>query len=242
MDLGLPQNRQRIIIVGVSKKLTAGTSYDLSQIRLAPPEDFCDLPEEELENVHREKKWPLITKHGKSFPSWGVAYDSKFIGLNLQKFSLAKPSVRLHQVLEDDPAPEFDFTASTLQRIPSNSEVNRYVGGVEIISNQGGGARMGYTIFGVNGVAPTLTAATSRHYERYKVNGRYRRLTNVEYARIQGFPDEHCKEVSVYDQYALFGNAVPPPLVKWVFERIEGAGSAPPVVVRKQLELAGLTS
>jgi DNA (cytosine-5)-methyltransferase 1 len=184
----------------------------------------------------------LITKHGKSFPFVGpIASGSKFFGLNLDTFSLAKPHIRLSSVLEESPSSDFDFTESTLQRIHSNTEVNRYVGGVEIISNQGGGARMGYTIFGISGVAPTLTAATSRHYERYKINGRYRRLTNTEYARIQGFPDDHCREVAVYDQYALFGNAVPPPLIQWVFERIKDPGCPPPVVIRKQMELANLT-
>jgi DNA (cytosine-5)-methyltransferase 1 len=95
---------------------------------------------------------------------------------------------------------------------------------------------MGYTIFGTSGLAPTLTAATSRHYERYKINGRYRRLTNIEYARIQGFPDNHCREVSIYDQYGLFGNAVPPPIVKWVLGRLQSAGTAPPQPSSKQLE------
>ena len=74
---------------------------------------------------------------------------------------------------------------------------------------------MGYTVFGINGVAPTLTATPSRHYERYHIGNRYRRLTNIEYARIQGFADDHCASVSVYNQYALFGNAVPPPMAKW---------------------------
>ncbi len=79
---------------------------------------------------------------------------------------------------------------------------------------------MGYTIFGINGIAPTLTSTTSRHYERYKIGDRYRRLTNVEYARIQGFSDAHCRIVPIYDQYALFGNAVPPPMVKWVMRQL----------------------
>ena len=139
-----------------------------------------------------------------------------------------------------NPAPEFDFTESTLLRLCNNSEVNRYVGGVQIISNQGGGARMGYTIFGINGVAPTLTSATSRHYERYKINARYRRLTNIEYARIQGFPDDHCREISVYDQYGLYGNAVPPPMVKWVLGRLQSAGVTPPECKVNQLELKEL--
>jgi DNA (cytosine-5)-methyltransferase 1 len=240
MNLGLPQNRQRVIILGISKHLTASSFYDLSQIRLAPTEDFPQVCDRDLERVHRESKWSLITKHEKSFPSWGIAYDSKFVGLDLETFTHASPPVRLCNVLEQNPASEFDFTESTLQRLSENSEVNRYVGGVEIISNQGGGARMGYTIFGIEGIAPTLTAATSRHYERYKINGRYRRLTNIEYARIQGFPDDHCKEVSVYDQYGLYGNAIPPPMVKWVFGRLHVVGTTPPVPNSKQLELKEL--
>jgi DNA (cytosine-5)-methyltransferase 1 len=99
---------------------------------------------------------------------------------------------------------------------------------------------MGYTIFGVNGIAPTLTAATSRHYERYKVGAGYRRLTNVEYARIQGFADGHCREVPVYDQYSLFGNAVPPPLVKWVLQKLAAPGASPPRASVTQLDLEGV--
>ena len=38
-------------------------------------------------------------------------------------------------------------------------------------------------------------------------------------ARIQGFPDNHCQAASTYDQYPLYGNAVPPAMVKWVIER-----------------------
>jgi DNA (cytosine-5)-methyltransferase 1 len=79
---------------------------------------------------------------------------------------------------------------------------------------------MGYTVFGIHGVAPTLTSTTSRHYERYSINGRFRRLTDVEYARIQGFPDHHCHLAPLYDRYALYGNAVPPAMVYWVIDRI----------------------
>lgn len=240
MHFGLPQNRQRVIIVGISKGLTVTDtdSFDLSQVRLAPQVDFAEVTDPELDRIHQESRWPLITKHGKSFPSWGIACGPKFIGVDLDEFTMTMKPVQLSEVLEANVPPEFDFTESTLERITSNSEVNRYVGGVEIISNQAGGARMGYTIFGINGVAPTLTAATSRHYERYQINGRYRRLTNIEYARIQGFPDGHCREVSVYDQYGLFGNAVPPPLVKWVMQRLNQPGSPPPHPKKRQLELA----
>jgi DNA (cytosine-5)-methyltransferase 1 len=122
--------------------------------------------------------------------------------------------------LENEVDSRFDFTATTQQWIHKNKAVERLVDGVQILSNQNGGARMGYTIFGVKGVAPTLTATASRHYERYRVGNIYRRLTNVEYARIQGFPDDHCRGISLYDQYALYGNAVPPPMAEWVLRRL----------------------
>jgi DNA (cytosine-5)-methyltransferase 1 len=242
MHFGLPQNRQRLIIIGTSKDVAKSCSYDLSRISLALPQDFVGSTDEQLAKVHSEHKWTEIKRHGKSFPLWGVACGSAFTGLNLETFSSAMPLVRLKDVLEKNPSPSFDFTESTLQRLSENAEVNRYVGGVEIISNQAGGARMGYTIFGVDGVAPTLTAATSRHYERYRIDGRYRRLTNIEYARIQGFSDDHCREVSIYDQYSLYGNAVPPPLVKWVFKRLSEGGATPPTPHSHQLELNAFTA
>ncbi|CAD5978192.1 Modification methylase Sau3AI [Planktothrix tepida] len=91
---------------------------------------------------------------------------------------------------------------------------------MEILYNQDGGARLGYTIFGVNGVASTLTASTSRHYERYQIGNKFRRLTPIEYARLMGFPDNWCRVAKIYDQYALFGNAVVTICIEWICQRI----------------------
>ncbi len=109
---------------------------------------------------------------------------------------------------------------TTNHRIKGSVFVNRLVDGVRILYNQNGGARMGYTVFGTDGIAPTLTASHSRHYERYKVGSRYRRLTNKEYARLQGFPDDHCSIASAFNQYILYGNAVPPPLAEWAISQV----------------------
>jgi DNA (cytosine-5)-methyltransferase 1 len=35
-----------------------------------------------------------------------------------------------------------------------------------------------------------------------------------------GFPDDWCREAKIYDQYALFGNAIVPACVEWVCLRI----------------------
>jgi DNA (cytosine-5)-methyltransferase 1 len=223
MHLGLPQNRQRVFLLGVlansnSPFSESGTRLDAS--RLATSAELSCIQARKLEDAVDLRRWQSIESHGSRFPSWGLAFDGRFFGHDLRTFSECSAQRTLGDVLEQGVDASFDFTETTRKWVGKNTTVNRFVQGVEILSNQAGGARMGYTIFGVNGVAPTLTSTTSRHYERYLIDGRYRRLTNVEYARIQGFQDDHCRVASVYDQYALFGSAVPPPMAKWVLQRI----------------------
>jgi DNA (cytosine-5)-methyltransferase 1 len=226
VHFGLPQNRQRVFITGIreGRNQNGNGKHDTTiPARLASPEDLATLSARQLAWIGSPDEWTDIGSHGVQFPHWGLAKDGKFFAANLQEFSAKTPLVLLKSVLQDEVPDEFDFTESTLERLGANTAVDRFVDGVEVLSNQGGGARMGYTIFGIDGVAPTLTSTTSRHYERYKIGDKYRRLTNIEYARIQGFPDDHCSAVTVYDQYALFGNAVPPPMAEWVIGKVTTA-------------------
>jgi len=230
MHFGLPQNRQRVFIIGVHERALASPAKLFDgpvPLRLATAEDIANRDGRLFDAVWDPPAWKPIETHVGRFPSWGMARSGRFIAAGLSSFSAALPPVMLSEVLQGLVSDEFDFTETTLKWIAANTPVNRFVQGVEILSNQAGGARMGYTIFGTNGVAPTLTSTTSRHYERYRVGDRYRRLTNTEYARIQGFPDDHCGVVSVYDQYALFGNAAPPPMAGWVFDRLTIPGLLP---------------
>lgn len=218
---GLPQNRERVFIVG---ELTTHNDYrppdaEYCPIKLAVRGDLFGLGERRR-MLFKASSWRSLARFKRRFPTWGVASRGAMLGSDLKAFNEASPPVLLASVLEPRVAASFDFTDATLERLSHNTPVDRFVHGVEILSNQRGGARMGYTILGVNGVAPTLTSTTSRHYERYKVGNRYRRLTNVEYARIQGFPDDHCGALSVHDQYAFIGNAVPPPMAAWVLNRL----------------------
>ncbi|HBB31797.1 MAG TPA: DNA (cytosine-5-)-methyltransferase [Cyanobacteria bacterium UBA8803] len=217
MHFGLPQNRQRVVILGALDK---DKPRDFPIIRLASAEDLADLSNSLIKTLTCLDRWISIQAHSQKFPNWGLAQAGRFVGCNLTRFSEAMLPVPLSRVLESDAEPQFDFTESTLKRIKDSTPVNDFVQGVQILYNQVGGARMGYTVFGIDGVAPTLTSTTSRHYERYKIGNQYRRLTNVEYARIQGFPDNHCEGISIYDQYALFGNAMPPVMAGWVIDRV----------------------
>ena len=232
MDFGLPQNRQRIFITGI--RIAGAPQY----VRLVRKTELEELPNEVLFKIRNYSSWASISDHGKAFPNWGLAYQGRFSGASINNFAEKMPSVLLKDVLQDEVPPEFDFTDATKTRMDQSKVIQKYVQGVEIISNQEGGARMGYTIFGTNGVAPTLTASSSRHYERYRIGNKYRRLTNVEYARIQGFPDDHCRAATVYTQYELIGNAVPPQMASWVIGRLLNDGIAvPDHNTTKQMEI-----
>lgn len=216
VHFGLPQNRQRVFITGIRKDLI----QKIPTIKLATTSDLDCLSEYQMDSLMHTDDWNDIEKRGNKFSFWGVAYKNKYFAANLSMFSDAIEMKPLKSLLEEKSDPRYDFTESTIERIERSEYVNRFYEGVQILYNQGGGARMGYTVFGIEGIAPTLTATQSRHYERYKIDDRFRRLTNVEYARLQGFQDMHCKSISPYDQYALYGNAVPPPMTKWTIKKL----------------------
>lgn len=218
--LGLAQNRERIFIIGTH----IDSKTVIPCVKLANDKDLTHILRKKYDMFTDCRKWKNISQYAKKFPSWGIAFQEKFFGYSPEDFSEKMPLRTLRTVLQENTDNSFDYTEETLERIKQSRWVNKYVNGVQILYNQGGGARMGYTVFGTDGIASTLTASTSRHYERYLINNRYRRLTNTEYARLQGFPDDHCKAVSVYDQYALYGNAVPPQMVKWVLKKLLSEG------------------
>ena len=213
-SFGLPQNRQRVVIVGRRMKDT-----DSARISLASHEDLANVIRHDLDGLQDISSWPTIEKHRKRFPTWGLSFNGRVYACDLDGFSSAVETPSLDTILENSPSEDFFMDESTAERIKTSVFVNKLVDGVRLLYNQKGGARMGYTVFGTDGIAPTLTASHSRHYERYKIGSRYRRLTNKEYARLQGFPENHCSGATVFNQYGLYGNAVPPPLARWAIER-----------------------
>lgn len=214
ISFGLPQNRKRVLIIG-----TRMPSICDARISLVSHEDLKSVIRRDLSGLQRAETWRPIGKHRTKFPSWGLCYKGCFYACDIDGFADSIDIPDLVSLLEKTPPDEFYMDETTRERIKSSVFVNKLVDGVRILYNQKGGARMGYTVFGTDGVAPTLTASHSRHYERYQVGSRYRRLTNKDYARLQGFPDDHCSITTTFNQYGLYGNAVPPPLAHWVIAR-----------------------
>ena len=239
MWFGLPQHRERIILIGRKSHNLQSYFYSSQLYSSKQDENLNHIRKIQLECSQLHK----IQEHRSKFQNWGLAWEDSVIDQHIEiPVCQANPNIRLHHLLEKNPASDFFFTKDTLERIKNSEEVNRYFNGVEILYNQKGGARMGYSIFGIHGVSPTLTSTTSRHYERYKVGEEYRRLTNIEYARLQGFPDSHCDGISPYHQYTLLGNAVPPNLIQWVMSRLINDQFLPVEIEQarssKQLELS----
>ena len=215
---GVAQSRQRVFIVGSRRKpSTIGASSALLTTR---DEAWSRLNRVDLDSVMKP-----ICGPGFSVRNWGVAFEGRGFSHKLDFIGDGSARVLLKDIIQaDDEVPAgFDFTAETKERLKTSTFVNRYYNGVQILWNQEGGARFGYTVFGTDGITSTLTASTSRHYERYSIGDKFRRLTNVEYARLMGFPDDWCRTSTVYDQYSLFGNAVVPACVGWVVGRLLGA-------------------
>lgn len=218
IHFGIPQNRDRIFILG-----TRVSSHPNRIPKLREKSVFLtssDRLDDDLFNSSNNLK--SISNFREKNQNWGIAYQNQMYTQQLLDFPYLKPKANIQQILqkEDEVDLHFDFTEDTLKRIQQSKPVYRYYDGVEVLYNQDGGARLGYTVFGVNGVASTLTASTSRHYERYQIGDKFRRLTDVEYARLMGFPDDWCRVARVYDRYALYGNAVVPACVEWICQRI----------------------
>lgn len=218
ISFGIPQNRDRVFIFG-SKVDQDSKNIELDKFSIFLNNNDANLllADKQVENIMK----PIISSKSKNY-NWGIAYKKTIYTQQLLTSSHEQQRTKLKDILQDELEvdEQFDFTADTIERIKKSKIVNRYCNGVEILYNQGGGARLGYTIFGTNGIASTLTASTSRHYERYKVGDKFRRLTNIEYARLMGFPDDWCHVARIYDQYALFGNAVVPVCIEWICKRI----------------------
>jgi DNA (cytosine-5)-methyltransferase 1 len=215
LDFDLPQNRQRIFITGTKKS-------KFIHHKLLTKSEFSSIDCNSKINFTNYDLWNELENKATRFKNWGVCFNENFFEYNFPITNTFK-KIKLIDILQNANQINDAFYFSdedNLKRISNSVRVDKYYQGVELLYNQEGGRRLGYTIFGVNGCSSTLTSSTSRHYERYCVDGRMRRLTNVEYARLQGFDDDHCKTQSISKQYILYGNAIPPIMVEWVIKRM----------------------
>lgn len=75
-------------------------------------------------------------------------------------------------------------------------------------------------IYNPDGTAPAHTAAQPAGGRKFNTQSGVRRLTPIETARLQGFPDDWMQGFSDSAQYRAYGNAVTVSVARWIAERI----------------------
>lgn len=88
-------------------------------------------------------------------------------------------------------------------------------------------SRQGFGKYSENNVSSTLMASYSSDVTDLVLTDVLRRLTPLEYCRLQGFPDWWCDGVTGSDsaQYKMWGNGVALPCVLYIMERIAEIGT-----------------
>lgn len=162
VSFGLPQNRDRLFIFGT--KINPSESREMLKM-LENYSVFLtelDLESLSINALIKANFIPINPSHNKP-GNWGIAYQEKMYSQQIPPLPDMAPRKKLRDILEaeSDVDPQFDFTTDTKERIKQSKAVNRYCNGVEILYNQEGGSRLGYTIFGINGISSTLTASCS---------------------------------------------------------------------------------
>lgn len=86
---------------------------------------------------------------------------------------------------------------------------------------------MNKRIYNVNYKAPTLTCINGGyHHRKIMDNGRPRKLTEIEYERLQGFPDNFTnveingRPISSTKRYSMMGNAWTLPVIEYIFRNL----------------------
>ena len=181
-----------------------------------------------------------------------LGYDLQWQVLNSKNFEVPQNRERVFIIghLRGTPRPQvFPFTecnAKNLEELTNNAQQGYRVYGENSIaptqaSQTGGvGAKTGLVCPTIratqhkSGDNQTLVAHTVRgrgrasglnkkqNWDSYLVEWKIRRLTPVECARLQGFPDDWHKveEISDTQAYKVFGNAVTTNVIKAIMEKL----------------------
>lgn len=77
-------------------------------------------------------------------------------------------------------------------------------------------------VYGLNQKAPTLTAVTGGYQEKkVYIDGKVRKLTPVEYERLQTVPDNYTAGVSDSQRYKMLGNGWTVDVIAHIFESLK---------------------
>jgi len=221
-DFGVPQDRQRFILMGAKAGLTVPTYPEKILTRPTCADALGDLPDAEAFATLNETDAVKTEKFGK--PS---AYAEPLRGFGNDAWGYGHPRI-------------WDSAFLTSSIRTEHSEISRQrfratpEGKVEPISR--------FFRLPSDGLSNTLRAGTDASRGAFTsprpIHYKYPRCVTVrEMARLHGFPDWFRFHVTKWHGARQIGNAVPPPLAKAVASQIISALGVTPKRPTKALEL-----
>ena len=143
--------------------------------------------------------------------------------LGVPNFSFPNPlkeQIYVKDILEKNARENFEIKRKDIKITKEGNQAaaNKPIQ-IGTINNGGQGER----IYSINGHAITLSAyggGAASKTGAYMINGRIRKLTPRECARIMGFPEDFKIPVSTSQAYKQFGNSVAVSVVKKIVEQI----------------------
>lgn len=201
MDFGIPQNRERVIIIGV-----LNSQIDLNELFV---ETKSDIKRKYLEFFDSVNVWDAISNLGKDTKSGDVS--NMTIESNYQKYLMSNYKVTKNHIATK-------HSQKAIDRMKKIKNGENWTALDEDIKSVHSGA---YGRLEKTGVAPTITTRfdtpSGGNYIHPVEN---RTITPREAARIQSFPDDYIFYGTKSSICRQVGNAVPPKLSFFLAELV----------------------
>lgn len=205
-DFGVPQNRKRVILLGIKNK---GRSEEEVQNLLA---QFYD---DILPKYKSKEKLTVLDAIGDLKPSIPLDEEKRVIGIGKQSHTLPDYDVKWGHVTRFQNKRDIEIFGKLAEDIEyGRNEYNNASKLNELYNNATGGNSKvhKYHVLRKNAPSTTITAHLHKdglrfiHYDPKQK----RTLTVREAARLQSFPDDFEFLSTRGNQYKMIGNAVPP--------------------------------
>jgi DNA (cytosine-5)-methyltransferase 1 len=245
-DFGVPQNRERVFLIGIRNDLPNNFRFPIGErlkIRLkdileSEVDEKYYLSEKTIEwiNNHRDKR-----DSKNKFPLDGFDISAC---LNARYYKCGAEDIYIQEpycVAMRGRNPENPSDSTTQQRLEPNSQgITNTITSVQkdnlVVVNEApelmmmgsleGGKwdKMHESIrryYSPNGISPTVTAMGGGNHEPKTVlNQRIRRLTPLECMRLQGYPDSYIKPCSDSQTYKQAGNSITVNVMKAIIKNL----------------------